>query len=509
MQSSMSRKKRPPPTPDFVLRSHTADVTALCFCKVVPTVTKEEGVEEEATVRTTTTTTTTTSTTTGMSTTTPQHQLSLLVSGSTDGRVKFWDIESRRVILELNEHGGKGVLNIEWVDQVLLTQGRDGLIKTWNLRCDDVTGRTGVTLSAECVATLDNGSYTFAKISCAPPISPLDSFSHHSSLLAAPARSDTFFELWDLNQHRALIGHCVGRSDREREGGRTGMVMCLRLVWSTSSMKGGGSREVVSAVVGVESGEIGMFFDVLSPLKPDVESVVIVQDKERERRRSDESENKAAVGLLGSLLSKGSAAKVEGEEEEEEEGKMTTGGEGKGEEKGEEKLKEEPNNDSTCSSETRYENALAATVLGFTGDDASWMSLHTEPVLCLDVGSDPTDATQWFGVSGSADTTIGVFRINAADGSCVSHEKIEIPENGIADVKIRRDSKIFATAGWDGCVRVFSVKKLRPLAVLRYHEMSVHTIEFGAVEDGAMCTASKDGKIAWWSIYGSKENLNR
>jgi hypothetical protein len=30
----------------------------------------------------------------------------------------------------------------------------------------------------------------------------------------------------------------------------------------------------------------------------------------------------------------------------------------------------------------------------------------------------------------------------------------------------------------------------------------VHTIEFGPVDSGTICTASKDGKIAWWSIYG-------
>ena len=40
-------------------------------------------------------------------------------------------------------------------------------------------------------------------------------------------------------------------------------------------------------------------------------------------------------------------------------------------------------------------------------------------------------------------------------------------------VKIRLDQKVFASAGWDGRVRIFSWKSLRPLAVLTEHKRNV------------------------------------
>lgn len=44
---------------------------------------------------------------------------------------------------------------------------------------------------------------------------------------------------------------------------------------------------------------------------------------------------------------------------------------------------------------------------------------------------------------------------------------LEVKQQGIADICIRPDQRLFATAGWDGKVRVFHYKKLRPLAILQ------------------------------------------
>ncbi|CAG8707810.1 8963_t:CDS:2, partial [Acaulospora morrowiae] len=52
---------------------------------------------------------------------------------------------------------------------------------------------------------------------------------------------------------------------------------------------------------------------------------------------------------------------------------------------------------------------------------------------------------------------------------------------GIADVKIRSDGKIFATAGWDAKIRVFSSKSLKPLAILQYHRESVYALAFSLI----------------------------
>lgn len=45
--------------------------------------------------------------------------------------------------------------------------------------------------------------------------------------------------------------------------------------------------------------------------------------------------------------------------------------------------------------------------------------------------------------------------------------KAEIPEPGIQDIAIRQDGKIFAAGGWDGKIRVYSYRKMKPLAVLK------------------------------------------
>jgi len=44
---------------------------------------------------------------------------------------------------------------------------------------------------------------------------------------------------------------------------------------------------------------------------------------------------------------------------------------------------------------------------------------------------------------------------------------LEVKQQGIADICIRQDQRLFATAGWDGKIRVFHYKKQKALAVLQ------------------------------------------
>jgi ASTRA-associated protein 1 len=115
--------------------------------------------------------------------------------------------------------------------------------------------------------------------------------------------------------------------------------------------------------------------------------------------------------------------------------------------------------------------------------------------------------------------------------------------SGQQGLQVRSDGKIFATAGWDARVRVYSAKTLKELAVLRWHKTgcyatafaqidtspSVHEIEESdgetkAVGNGKMAAVkqsnvvqqkrddkaqtthwlavgSKDGKVSLWDIY--------
>lgn len=82
---------------------------------------------------------------------------------------------------------------------------------------------------------------------------------------------------------------------------------------------------------------------------------------------------------------------------------------------------------------------------------------------------------------------------------------------------IRPDNKIFATGGYDGkyvhcgffkrevliimsSIRVFSVKSMKPLAVLKCHKDSVYGIEFGS-NNKWLLASSQDYRISSWIIY--------
>ncbi len=104
---------------------------------------------------------------------------------------------------------------------------------------------------------------------------------------------------------------------------------------------------------------------------------------------------------------------------------------------------------------------------------------------------------------------------------------------GQQGLTIRNDGKIFATAGWDCRVRVYSTKSLKELAVLKWHQEGCYAVAFADVgeraegrsdEDQALtqttgtmtvkeeriwkaktahwlAAGSKDGKVSLWDIY--------
>ena len=96
---------------------------------------------------------------------------------------------------------------------------------------------------------------------------------------------------------------------------------------------------------------------------------------------------------------------------------------------------------------------------------------------------------------------------------------------GMNQVAVRQDGRLAATAGWDGTVRIFDLRKqLRLLAALTYHRDGVHAVAFatpapttapapgvgggarpfgGATDSDPWLLASggTDGRIALWRLY--------
>ncbi|XP_047553451.1 guanine nucleotide-binding protein subunit beta-like protein 1 isoform X1 [Lutra lutra] len=161
----------------------------------------------------------------------------------------------------------------------------------------------------------------------------------------------------------------------------------------------------------------------------------------------------------------------------------------------------------------------------------SRVACHTEPVMGFDF-----DSQKARGVSGSAEKALAVWSLDEQQalqvlpvptGSllgglsalslkmdlvslillmlwvCRTHE---LTNPGIADVKIRPDRKILATAGWDHRVRVFHWRTMKPLAVLSFHSATVHCVAFAA--DGLLAAGSGDQRISVWSLYPTHSDMS-
>lgn len=153
---------------------------------------------------------------------------------------------------------------------------------------------------------------------------------------------------------------------------------------------------------------------------------------------------------------------------------------------------------------------------------------HAQPTLSLDIL--PTG--EGF-ITSSADAIVAKFAIPSAKagGEGWAEKVIDTKHSGQQDLKIRSDGRVFATAGWDKNVRVYSAKTLKELAVLQWHSEGCYAVAFAEVllepvredpkalvSENAMdkmkrereakvhnthwlVAGSKDGKISLWDVY--------
>ncbi|XP_072520739.1 guanine nucleotide-binding protein subunit beta-like protein 1 [Salminus brasiliensis] len=129
------------------------------------------------------------------------------------------------------------------------------------------------------------------------------------------------------------------------------------------------------------------------------------------------------------------------------------------------------------------------------------LKAHPDPVMCLDV-----DAGRQKGISGSSDKSLTSWTINDQQ-SLQMQDSVPLTNPGVSQVCVRADGKITAAAGWDGSVRVFGWKRLKPLAVLQHHKDLVHSVAFSDHPEPSqrlMAAGSKDQRISLWSIYSER-----
>lgn len=105
--------------------------------------------------------------------------------------------------------------------------------------------------------------------------------------------------------------------------------------------------------------------------------------------------------------------------------------------------------------------------------DVLWTSkLHVESIMAMGVTRDHCVA---FTVS--ADHLIGRYDLNTDDEEKRSTVyRTKHPGNGC--VALRDDGRVCAVGGWDGSIRLYSTKSLKPLGTLRYHKTGCQAILF-------------------------------
>ena len=119
--------------------------------------------------------------------------------------------------------------------------------------------------------------------------------------------------------------------------------------------------------------------------------------------------------------------------------------------------------------------------------------VHKESVMCMDY-----DSASSKGLSGSVDDTLVCWTVTT-NKTIEIKSKIQTTNSGFSKIQIRGDKRIVCSAGWDRCVRIFSWKTLKPLAVLDYHKDNVQSLAFSC--DHVLACGSQDTHISLWDLY--------
>ncbi|KAG4075961.1 hypothetical protein HA402_003787 [Bradysia odoriphaga] len=110
------------------------------------------------------------------------------------------------------------------------------------------------------------------------------------------------------------------------------------------------------------------------------------------------------------------------------------------------------------------------------------------------------------GIYGGPHDQLGVFSYSRNTSELIKRGVIGLKNNGINCVSIRKDQKVFCSGGWDGRIRIFSWKSLRPLAVLTEHKAAVVDISYSNDKvqlwnAPIMAASGLDGQISLWNLY--------
>ncbi|GIL52866.1 hypothetical protein Vafri_8637 [Volvox africanus] len=376
-----------------------------------------------------------------------------LYAGDSHGDLRLWDLASCRTEYTARLHdANSGILHLACLPEygILLSQGRDGCVKLW------AAGRTCALDRPTPLQEIRTGSFNFCRCAVwAPALAsprgtpgpqPLDSRP------AAPAAAGTAHPLGagPAGDPRDLLLACAGHDPADVNVWRPAEApsISVRLCLSEGINSGAETKHGMC---------MALAFLSPSPAPPHRETGMGTGEGGRNDLEplDEQDSSTCGGGDVDSSGNKGAASDP----------RFIIAG---------------------------YEDGVVALWdLRKPGRPLGSLRAHTEPVMCLDVrarvqgrskgnggtalgaGRENDSATEIYDlVSGSADDKISCCEVRPGTPQPVTLTKqLPLREGGTSDVQIRSDSKLFACGCWDGRVRLFSVRRREPLAVLKVRRM--------------------------------------
>lgn len=110
------------------------------------------------------------------------------------------------------------------------------------------------------------------------------------------------------------------------------------------------------------------------------------------------------------------------------------------------------------------------------------------------------------GIYGGPSDKLGIISYDRNTMQLKKLGEIPLKNAGVNCINIRKDQKVFSAGGWDGRIRIFSWKSLRPLAVLTDHKAAIMDISYSSDKVSLwkapiMAAGGLDGQISLWDLY--------
>jgi WD40 repeat protein len=199
------------PLPATVLRGHNDAINALCFIKLHDN---------------------------------PLH----LLSGSSDGYINLWNIETRRLVKTFLGHN-HSILSIQYHknNNKVITFGRDGILKIWDIEI--LFASSDTTQPLESYST---GSFQFCNATCNKnTVEENDAINIYNNLIMTPSMNDGEILIWDMRSR-----NLVSSIKSDSYGRNVGMVTSLLLQSTSKCINNNITSASINLFAGYEDGSL-------------------------------------------------------------------------------------------------------------------------------------------------------------------------------------------------------------------------------------------------------------